>query len=78
MHDQTNTPGLLRFMLGLVLVFGAAGGLDDPTAPVFTLLAIAVVGIALMYWATVAMNRHADRIVDNIGTQLRNSTQNPK
>lgn len=78
MHDQTNTPGLLRFMLGLVLVFGAAGGLDDPAAPLFTLLAIAAVGIALMYWATVAMNRHADRIVDNIGTQLRNSTQNPK
>lgn len=74
MHNE-HTPGLLRFLLGLLLVFGAAGGLDDPAAPVFTLLATAAVGLALMYWATVAMNRSVDQSLDSMRLRRQRTTR---
>jgi heme O synthase-like polyprenyltransferase len=70
-----HTPGLLRFILGLLLVFGAVGGMDDTTQAAFFVeqLLCAVAGLALMLWATVAMNRHADSTIDRVrGTSRRN------
>jgi 4-hydroxybenzoate polyprenyltransferase len=70
-----HTPGLLRFILGLLLVFGAVGGMEDPAKADFFLeqLIVAVAGIVIMFWATVAMNRHADKTIDRLrGTSRRN------
>jgi hypothetical protein len=52
-------PGTIRFLLGLILVFGAVGGMDDPTlADHFTeQMLLVIVGIGLMFWAGRSINR---------------------
>lgn len=70
-----HTPGMLRFIIGLLLTFGAVGGMDDVTKADFFVeqLLIAFAGLALMFWATVAMNKHADRTIDQLrGNSRRN------
>lgn len=44
---------MIRFVVGFLLVFGSAGGLDHATnAQLVPLLATAAVGLGLMYWGT--------------------------
>jgi hypothetical protein len=44
---------MIRFILGLIVVMGAMGGLEnDPEAPILVLLAIAGIGLTLMYFGT--------------------------
>jgi hypothetical protein len=48
--------GTIRSLLGLFVVFGAAGGLDNATdAQLVMLLPIVAVGLALMYSGVRAM-----------------------
>jgi hypothetical protein len=49
--------GTIRALLGLILVLGAAGGLDTATdAQLFGCVAIAIAGLGLMYSGVSAMN----------------------
>jgi hypothetical protein len=48
---------MIRFIFGLLLMFGAAGGLDDPAAPLLPLVIAAAVGMALMLWAVKDINK---------------------
>lgn len=48
--------GSIRFVVGIMLCFGAVGGLDVGS-PILACLAIAMVGLGLMYSAVDAMNR---------------------
>jgi hypothetical protein len=58
-----NEPGTIRFILGLLMVFGAVGGLEaKPDAAIGTVLLIAVVGLGIMLSGTRAMERNKDRI----------------
>ena len=49
--------GSIRFFVGLLIVFGAVGGMDNPENPVMVGLALAVVGLGLMYSGVKAMER---------------------
>jgi len=49
---------MIRFMFGLLLCFGAVGGLDtDPDAPVLVLTLIAIIGLGLMHSGVHAIGR---------------------
>lgn len=48
--------GSIRAFLGFILCFGAVGGLDSGSA-ILPCLAIALVGLSLMYSGVAAMNR---------------------
>ena len=42
---------MIRFLLGLLFVFGAVGTIEtNPSAPLFQYLIVAVIGLSLMYW----------------------------
>lgn len=45
---------MIRVILGLLLAFGAVGGMDDPANTEFLLeqVAIAIVGLTLMYFGS--------------------------
>jgi len=49
---------MIRFFLGLLIVFGAVGGIDNASADSNLLgeLAMAMVGLALMYWSATKPN----------------------
>ena len=48
--------GSIRAILGLLIVFGAAGGLDTaPDSQLIGLIAVAALGLALMYSGVKAM-----------------------
>ena len=49
---------MIRFFLGLFIVFGAVGGIDNAAADSNLLgeLAMAMVGLALMYWSVTKPN----------------------
>jgi len=50
--------GSIRAFVGFMLVFGAVGGMDmDPDASLVTLLAIAVLGLAIMWSGVDAMRK---------------------
>lgn len=49
--------GSIRFFVGLLIVFGAVGGMDNPENPVMAGIALAVVGLGLMYSGVKAMER---------------------
>jgi hypothetical protein len=40
---------MIRFILGLVIVLGAVGGMEEPENSLLVLMGIAGVGLALMY-----------------------------
>lgn len=49
--------GSIRFVLGLLMVFGAVGGLEaKPDAAIGTVLLLAAVGLAVMKSGVDAMN----------------------
>ena len=49
---------MIRFVIGLLIVFGAVGTLDvDPEANVLLQTALAGVGLALMYFGTKNMKQ---------------------
>ena len=49
--------GSIRAIVGLLVTIGAAGGLDNATdAQVFGCIAVAVLGLAVMYSGVRAMN----------------------
>ena len=51
--------GTIRIILGLLLTMGGVGGIEADTSSVFPLdsLAIALLGLALMAWAVVDINK---------------------
>jgi len=56
--EVSNMKGTIRLIVGLLLVMGAAGGLDNATdAQILPLMGIAILGLFSMYSATKAMNR---------------------
>ena len=50
---------MIRFIIGFLLVFGAVGGMDVETAPIVQCVAIALVGLSLMWWAIPAVNKES-------------------
>lgn len=49
--------GSIRFVVGLLLVMGAVGGMDNATdAQLIPLTVIAFIGLALIAWGNTAMN----------------------
>ena len=48
---------MIRFVLGLVIVMGAVGGMDDPENSLLLLLGVAGVGLALMYLGSEKMKQ---------------------
>lgn len=58
--------GLIRIIAGLLLVLGAVGGMENPDQSEFFLeqTLLAVVGLALMAWASVDINRQSDKLIN--------------
>ena len=48
---------MIRFILGLVIVLGAVGGMDEPENSLLLLMGIAAVGLVLMYFGTERMKK---------------------
>ena len=49
---------MIRFILGLVIVLGAVGGMDNATdGELLPLLGVTLVGLALMYFGTEKMKQ---------------------
>ena len=48
---------MIRFIVGLLVVFGAVGGMEDPEAPLLILTGIAALGLYLMYAGTEKMKQ---------------------
>ena len=49
---------MIRFVLGLVIVMGAVGGMDNATdGELLPLLGVTLVGLALMYFGTEKMKQ---------------------
>jgi hypothetical protein len=48
---------MIRFIVGLFLVFGAVGGMEngDP-ADIWYQIGLALVGLSLMFWASVSLS----------------------
>lgn len=49
--------GSIRFLLGILIVFGGVGGLDADTATITEGLLISLVGLGIMYSGICAMNK---------------------
>ena len=43
---------MIRFILGLIITMGAVGGMEDPANPLLLNIAVAAVGLSLMYFGT--------------------------
>jgi hypothetical protein len=48
---------MIRFIVGLIIVMGAMGGMDDPENSLLLLMGIAGAGLALMYFGTERMKQ---------------------
>ena len=48
---------MIRFVLGLVIVMGAVGGMDAPENSLLVLMGIAGLGLALMYLGSEKMKQ---------------------
>jgi len=48
---------MIRFILGLVIVLGAVGGMDEPENSLLVLMGVAAVGLALMYFGSEKMKQ---------------------
>jgi hypothetical protein len=48
---------MIRFIVGLIIVMGAVGGMDAPENSLLALLGIAGVGLALMYFGAEKMKQ---------------------
>ena len=49
---------MIRFIVGLIVVMGAVGGMEDPEAPLSILVGIAAVGLYLMYAGSEKMKQY--------------------
>jgi hypothetical protein len=54
-EKELKMQGSIRAGLGFLIVFGAVGGMEDPANSLLTCIAIAVVGLALMFSGVNAM-----------------------
>ena len=54
---------MIRLIIGLLLTFGAVGGMDDPALADYLLEQIlaALVGLALIFWASRDLDNRSDR-----------------
>jgi hypothetical protein len=43
---------MIRFIVGLLIVMGAVGGMDNPEAPLLPLVLMAIAGLVLMYFGS--------------------------
>jgi len=60
--------GLIRIVLGLVLVLGAVGGMEQqPEASLILQSLIALAGLALIMWAARDINRQANHTINSMG-----------
>lgn len=48
---------MIRFIVGLLVVFGAVGGMEDPANALLPNIAITIVGLALMYFGANKLNK---------------------
>jgi hypothetical protein len=48
---------MIRFIVGLIVVLGAVGGMDEPENSLLVLMAIAGVGLGLMYFGSEKMKK---------------------
>jgi hypothetical protein len=48
---------MIRFIIGLIITMGAVGGMEDPATPLLPVIALATLGLALMYFGTNNMER---------------------
>ena len=48
---------MIRFILGLVIVLGAVGGMEEPENSLLILMGVAAVGLTLMYFGTEKMKQ---------------------
>ena len=48
---------MIRFILGLVIVMGAVGGMDEPENSLLILMGVAAVGLTLMYFGSEKMKQ---------------------
>ena len=48
---------MIRFIVGLVIVMGAVGGMDAPENSLLALMGIAGLGLALMYFGSEKMKQ---------------------
>jgi hypothetical protein len=48
---------MIRFIVGLIIVLGAVGGMDEPENSLLILMGIAAVGLTLMYFGTEKMKQ---------------------
>jgi hypothetical protein len=48
---------MIRFIVGLVIVLGAVGGMDEPENSLLVLMGVAAVGLALMYFGSEKMKQ---------------------
>ena len=49
---------MIRFVIGLIIVMGSVGGMEDPEAPLSILVGIAAVGLYLMYAGSEKMKQY--------------------
>jgi hypothetical protein len=48
---------MIRFILGLVIVLGAVGGMEEPENSLLILMGVAAVGLTLMYFGSEKMKQ---------------------
>jgi hypothetical protein len=59
--------GGIRLVTGLLLTLGAVGGMEhQPEASLLAQSLIALVGLGLMFWGTIAVNRQTRATLDNL------------
>lgn len=48
--------GTIRILLGMLIVFGAVGGMEHETATLTEGMLLSILGLAIMGWGVVAAN----------------------
>jgi len=51
---------MIRFMIGMLLVFGSVGGLEQDTATFTEAILGSLLGLTLMFWVLPKLNALAD------------------
>ena len=51
---------MIRFILGLVIIMGAAGGLEKDTIDISQMLLWSTLGLLLMGWAASSLNKEEE------------------
>lgn len=59
--------GLIRLVVGFLLMFGAVGGMEQqPEAGLVLQTVIAAIGAVLCFWALRDINSNADKTIQNL------------